>query len=110
FKHAILSTLTIERQGHAYLMPTSTQRTRQRIHHVYQRARSLQWRTLRAAHQNSHSAFAGGCFLILFARQISFFDPLKRFISRAQASLQLSGLDCLEDLAKLRAGLKTERD
>src|SRR4029450_5466360 len=49
-------------------------------------------------------------FLILLARQISFFDPLKRFIRVAQASLKLSRLDCLEDLAKFRAGLKTERD
>src|SRR5205823_13189884 len=49
-------------------------------------------------------------FLILLARQISFFDPLKRFIRVAQASLQLSRLDCLEDLAKFRARLKTERD
>src|SRR4030095_6963210 len=48
--------------------------------------------------------------LSLLARQISFFDPLKRFISSAQAPLQLSGLDCFEDLAKFRAGLKTERD
>ncbi len=49
-------------------------------------------------------------FLILLARQISLFDPRERFISRPQASLQLSRLDCLEDLAKFRARLKTERD
>src|SRR5678816_74815 len=49
-------------------------------------------------------------FLILLVRQISFFDPLKRFIRVAQASLKLSRLDCLEDLAKFRARLKTEGD
>src|SRR4029077_3432035 len=49
-------------------------------------------------------------FLILLARQISLFDPRKRFIGVAQASLKLSRLDRLEDLAKFRAGLKTERD
>src|SRR5262245_18665103 len=49
-------------------------------------------------------------FLILLARQISFFYPLKRFIRVAQASLQLLRLNCLEDLAKFRARLKTERD
>src|SRR5947207_9567643 len=49
-------------------------------------------------------------FLILLVRQISLFDPRERFIGRAQVSLQLSRLDCLEDLAKFRARLKTERD
>ena len=38
------------------------------------------------------------------------FDPLKRFIRVAQASLQVLRLDRLEDLAKFRARLKTERD
>src|SRR6185437_9896229 len=49
-------------------------------------------------------------FLSLLARQISFFDPLKRFIRVAQASLQVLRLYCVEDLAKFRTRLKTERD
>src|SRR5580765_4082954 len=49
-------------------------------------------------------------FLILLPRQISLFDPRERFISVAHASLQLSRLDCFEDLAKFRARLKTECD
>src|SRR3954451_17395451 len=48
--------------------------------------------------------------LILPARQISFFDPRNRFISRAQTSFELSRLDCFEDLAKFRARLETERN
>src|SRR5262249_9593689 len=56
-KCAILSNLTIERQRYADLMPTSTQRARQRVHDIYQRARPLHRGSLRAAHQNSHSAF-----------------------------------------------------
>ena len=54
FKRAILSNLAIERQRHADLMATSTQRARQRVHDIYQRARPLHWGPLRAAHQNSH--------------------------------------------------------
>src|SRR5262249_62239805 len=49
-------------------------------------------------------------FFVLFARQVSLFDPLKRFIGCTQASLQLSRLDSLEDLAEFRAGPKPERD
>jgi hypothetical protein len=57
-KRAILSNLAIERQRDAYLVPASTQRARQRIHDVYQRACPLQRRPLGAAHQNSHSVLA----------------------------------------------------
>src|SRR4029453_13647145 len=106
-KRAILSNLTVERKRDADLVPAITQRGWQRVHDIYERARPLHRGPLCAAHQNSHSAFA---ILILLARQISFFDPLKRFIGVAQASLQLSRLNCLEDLAKFRARLKTERD
>src|SRR5262249_48670644 len=49
-------------------------------------------------------------FFVLFARQVLLFDPLKRFIGCTQASLQLSRLDSLEDLAEFRAGPKPERD
>src|SRR5262249_4878531 len=49
-KRAILSNLTIERQRHADLMPTSTQRARQRVHDIYQRARPLHRGSLGAAH------------------------------------------------------------
>src|SRR6267154_5806593 len=56
-KRAIIANLAIERQRHADLMPTITQRARQRVHDVYQRARPLHRGPLRAAHQNSHSAF-----------------------------------------------------
>jgi hypothetical protein len=38
-------------------MPTITKRARQRVHDIYQRASPLHWGPLRAAHQNSHSAF-----------------------------------------------------
>ena len=57
-KCAILSNLAIERERHADLMPTIAQRARQRVHDIYQRARPLHRGPLRAAHQNSHSAFA----------------------------------------------------
>ena len=57
-KRATLSDLAIERQRDANLMSTSAQRARQRVHDVYQRARPLHWGPFRAAHQNSHSAFA----------------------------------------------------
>ena len=57
-KCAILANLAIERERHADLMPTITQRARQRVHDIYQRARPLHRGPLRAAHQNSHSAFA----------------------------------------------------
>src|SRR5437667_4632547 len=57
-KYAILANLAIERQRHTDLMPTITQRPRQRVHDIYQRTRPLHRGPLRAAHQNSHSAFA----------------------------------------------------
>ncbi len=56
-KRAILSNLAVKWQRHADLMPTITQRARQRVHDIYQRARPLHRGSLRAAHQNSHSAF-----------------------------------------------------
>src|SRR6476660_9290723 len=62
-KHAIVANLAIERQHYTDLMSTGTQRARQRVHDVYQRASPLHRGPLRAAHQNSHSAFAVGRFL-----------------------------------------------
>src|SRR5262245_53636101 len=54
-KRAVLANLAIERQCHADLMPTITQRARQCVNDIYERAGSLHRRPLRAAHQNSHS-------------------------------------------------------
>src|SRR4030095_13766910 len=49
-------------------------------------------------------------FLAFLARQISLFDPFKRFIGRAQASLKLSRLNGLKNFPELWPWLKTERD
>src|SRR4029077_3270005 len=57
-KRAIIANLAIERQRDTHLMSTGTQRARQRVHDIYQRASPLHRGPLRAAHQNSHSAFA----------------------------------------------------
>src|SRR5262249_29657852 len=62
-KRAILSNLAIKRQRQADLMPTVTERARQRVYDIDQRACTLQRGPLRAAHQNSHSTFAIRGFL-----------------------------------------------
>src|SRR5215475_6727595 len=49
-KRAILSNLPVERQRHANLMPTVTQRARQRVHDICQRAHPLHGGTLGTAH------------------------------------------------------------
>src|SRR6266403_580546 len=56
-KRAILFDLAVEGHNHAYLVPASTQRVRQRIHHIDQRACALQRRSLGADHENFHSMF-----------------------------------------------------
>src|SRR6266496_3612967 len=49
-KRRILLYLAVQRQDHAYLMPPRTQRARQRVHHIHERARSLQRRSLGTDH------------------------------------------------------------
>ena len=57
FESRVLSNFTIKWQRHAYLVATRAQLVRQRLHHIDQRARSLQRRPFRTDHQDSHSVF-----------------------------------------------------
>src|SRR5215831_4099499 len=56
-KRASLFYLAVEWHSHADLVPQRTKRAGQGVHHIHQRARSLQRRALRTNHQDSHSMF-----------------------------------------------------
>src|ERR1051325_1219580 len=54
-ERAVLLNFPVERQSDADLMATVSQRARQRIHDIYQRAWPSHRRSFGAAHQNSHT-------------------------------------------------------
>src|SRR5262249_41130166 len=99
---AVLSNLPVERKSHTDLMAPSTQRGRQRIHHIDQGRSSLQWRPFGANHKNSH-------FMSFFlASRVFSFHPLERFLPAPQSSLELARLDRFKNFAKLWPWLEAE--
>src|SRR5581483_6470049 len=54
---AVISNFAVERKHYTNLMPSGTQCSRQPIHDIDNRSRSLEWRPFGANHQNSHRTF-----------------------------------------------------